>query len=95
MDGKYTFWGMIIAALITVLGSYYIFYESKEVKKVEEKNKVEKIKQEIKESKANLIISKTYLPSVNTELDSIFFTQITNNSVNNAKDISIKINLKI
>ncbi len=32
MDGKYTFWGMVLAALITVAGSVYIYNGKEELK---------------------------------------------------------------
>lgn len=86
---KYGFWGTVIAALITGAIGLYIHLDGKA-----ETTKVAKSKQEADKSKdtANLTISNVYVPPINTSLDSAFFVQIQNNSLNVAKDVVVKIN---
>ena len=86
---KYGFWGTVIAALITGAIGIYIHLDSKA-----EATKIMESKQEADKSKdtANLTISNVYVPPVNTSLDSSFFVQIQNNSLNVAKDVKVKIN---
>lgn len=86
---KYGFWGTVIAALITGAIGVYIHLDGKT-----EATKISASKQQADKSKdtANLTISNVYVPPINTSLDSSFFVQIQNNSLNVAKDVVVKIN---
>jgi len=86
---KYGFWGVVIAAVITGAIGLYIHLDGKA-----EAAKFADSKQEADKSKntANLTISNIYVPPINTSLDSAFFVQIQNNSLNLAKDVVVKIN---
>ena len=86
---KYGFWGVVIAAVITGAIGLYIHLDGKA-----EAEKFADSKQEADKSKntANLTISNIYVPPINTSLDSAFFVQIQNNSLNLAKDVVVKIN---
>jgi hypothetical protein len=85
---KYGLWGAIVAALITGGVALYIHYDGKseEKKIIELEKKADKAK-----DTANLTIRNVYLPPINTSLDSIFFAEITNNSLNVAKDLRVKL----
>lgn len=86
---KYAFWGTVIAALITGAIGLYIHLDGRA-----EATKISELRQEADKSKdtANLTISNVYVPPINTSLDSSFFVQIQNNSLNVAKDVVVKIN---
>jgi hypothetical protein len=60
--------------------------KSEEKKIIELEKKADKAK-----DTANLTIRNVYLPPINTSLDSIFFAEITNNSLNVAKDLRVKL----
>lgn len=92
MDGKYTFWGMIIAALITGGITFYLDYNSKKVEEEKEKERLAKIEEEKKSSFSKLNINEILLPSINTELDSFFYLKISNDSYNDATNVNLKIN---
>jgi hypothetical protein len=85
---KYGLWGAIVAALITGGVALYIHNDGKseEKKIIELEKKADKAK-----DTANLTIRNVYLPPINTSLDSIFFAEITNNSLNVAKDLRVKL----
>jgi hypothetical protein len=86
---RYGLWGAIMAAVITGAVALFIHFDEKS-----EKEKIEKLERKADQSKntANLTISNVYLPPINTVMDSAFFVEISNNSLNIAKDLSIKIN---
>lgn len=92
MEGKYNFWGVIIGALITGAITYYIYYDNKQEEVQKEKERIAKIEEEKKSSIARVSIEELFLPSINTELDSVFYLKLSNNSYNDAKDLDIKIN---
>ena len=85
---KYGLWGAIVAALITGGVALYTHYDSKseEKKLIELEKKADKSK-----DTANLTIRNVYLPPINTSLDSVFFAEVTNNSLNIAKDLQVKV----
>ncbi len=86
---KYAFWGAVIAAVITGAIGLYIHLDGKA-----EERKVTEAKKTAEQSKdtANLTISNVYVPPINTSIESAFFAQVENNSLNIAKDITVKIN---
>jgi hypothetical protein len=86
----YTFWGTIIAAVITGAIGLYIHIDEKN-ENIQEVIKKEKTHEQPKDT-AHLTISNVYLPPINTSLESSFFVEIENNSLNVAKDINVKIN---
>lgn len=88
-SAKYAFWGAVIAAVITGGIGLYIHLDGKA-----EKRKVAEMKKVAEQSKntATLTISNVYVPPINTSIESAFFVQIENDSLNIAKDITIKIN---
>lgn len=92
MEGKSAFWGTILASIITVAGSYYIYYDDKREEKKKIKAEIAKVEQEKKNSIARVSIEEIFLPSINTEMDSMLFLKLSNNSYNDAKDLNIKIN---
>lgn len=88
-SARYGLWGAILAAALTGAVALYIHFDDKS-----EKERVEKLERTADQSKdaANLTISNVYLPPVNTSIDSAFFAEISNNSLNVAKNITVKIN---
>lgn len=88
-SAKYAFWGVVIAAVITGAIGLYIHLDGKA-----EDKKVTEAKKAAEQSKdtANLTISNVYVPPINTSIESAFFAQIQNNSLNIAKDITVKLN---
>jgi Ca2+/Na+ antiporter len=92
MESKYAFWGAILAALITGAFSYYIYYDNKKEELKQEKERIAKIEEEKKSSIARVNIDELFLPAINTELDSVFYLKLSNNSYNDVKDLDIKIN---
>ncbi len=66
----------------------YTHYDGKseENKIAEQEKKADKAK-----DTANLTIRNIYLPPINTSLDSIFFAEVTNNSLNIAKELRVKL----
>lgn len=88
-SAKYSLWGTLIAALIAAIVALYIHYDGKSEKKAQ--IALEKVAEASKKT-ANLKISNVYYPPVNTQLDSVFFAEITNSSLNDAKDLNFKMN---
>ncbi|MFK5894765.1 MAG: hypothetical protein QM504_16215 [Pseudomonadota bacterium] len=89
ISGKYALWGTVAAAVLTAAVALYIHYDGKsEQKKAEELQR----KADKSEKTANLTISNVYLPPINTNIESAFFAEITNNSLNVADDVQVKIN---
>ncbi|MDQ6990104.1 MAG: hypothetical protein Q9M11_00010 [Mariprofundaceae bacterium] len=88
-SAKYAFWGVILAALISGGIGLYIYSDGKS-----ESKKTQELEVNANKSKdtANLTISNVYLSPINTKIDSVFFAEISNKSLNPAKDLSIKIN---
>ena len=84
----YGLWGAVLAALITGAIGLYIHYDGKS-----EQKKIQELEKKADQSKdtANLTISNVYLPPVNTSMDSVFFAEVTNNSLNVAKDLEVKL----
>jgi hypothetical protein len=94
-SAKYAFWGTVFAAIITGAIGLYIHLDGKEDKtKIIEQQRIIEQKKEAEQSKntASLNISKVNMPPINTSQDSSFFVEIKNNSLNIAKDITVKIN---
>lgn len=81
--------GTILAAIITGAIALYIHYDSKTEL---EKTKEIEIKADKSKDTANLTISNVYVPPINTDIESSFFVKIENNSLNDAKNLNIKIN---
>jgi hypothetical protein len=88
-SAKYSLWATLIAALIAAIVALYIHYDGKSEKKVQ--IALEKAVNESNKT-ANLKVSNIYVPPINTELDSVFFAEVSNRSLNNAKDLNFKIN---
>jgi hypothetical protein len=88
-SAKYSLWATLIAALIAATVALYIHYDGKSEKKAQ--IALEKAANE-SNKKANLKVSNIYVPPINTKLDSVFFAEISNNSLNNAEDLNFKIN---
>ena len=87
-SAKYALWGALLAAIITGGVTLYIYYDGKsEEKKIIELEK----KADREEDTANLTIKNVYLPPINTKIDSVFFVEVSNNSLNTAKDLKVKI----
>lgn len=86
---KYTFWGAVIAAFITGSIALYIHLDGKAAQN-KEVNVTGKL--EGPNDAARLVISNTYVPPVNTSIDSAFFVEVINYSQITAKDVNIKIN---
>lgn len=88
-SAKYAFWGAVMAAVITGAIGLYIHLDGKTEQKriIEQKNEADQSK-----DTANLTISNVYVPPINTSQDSSFFFEISNNSLNVAKNINVKIN---
>ena len=72
----YGLWGAVLAALITGAIGLYIHYDGKA---------------DQSKDTANLTISNVYLTPINTSMDSVFFAEVTNNSLNVAKDLTVKL----
>ncbi|PCJ33757.1 MAG: hypothetical protein COA75_14800 [Cellvibrionales bacterium] len=88
-SAKYTFWGAVLAAVISgAIGLYIHLDGQEEEKEIAIKNAAA----EKSKDTARLTISNVYVPPINTLQQSSFFAQINNNSLNIAKDISVKIN---
>jgi len=86
---QYGLIGAILAAVISGAIALYIHYDGKsEQKKIAEQ---EKIANQSKDT-SNLTITNVYVPPVNTTMESAFYAEISNNSLNDAKDLEIKIN---
>jgi len=87
-SAKYGLWGAILAAVITGGVALYTHYDGKseEKKTIELEKKADKAK-----DTANLTIRNVYLPPINTSIDSVFFAEVTNNSLNVAKDLRVKL----
>ena len=88
-SAKYAFWGVIIAALITGAIGLYVHLDGKNEQKriIEQKKEADKSK-----DTANLTISNVQVPPINTSQNSSFFAEIENNSLNIAKDVTVRIN---
>lgn len=87
-SAKYALWGALLAAIITGGVTLYTYYDGKsEEKKIIELEK----KADREEDTANLTIKNVYLPPINTKIDSVFFVEVSNNSLNTAKDLKVKI----
>ena len=89
---KYSIWSVIIAAIITGGVALYIHFDGKN-----NKSETEEIRKQANQSKdtANLTIINVFLPPVNTKLESAFYAEITNNSLNAANDIQVTLNFGI
>ncbi|MCJ8339764.1 MAG: hypothetical protein MJK10_14950 [Pseudomonadales bacterium] len=88
-SAKYGFWGALIAAAITGAIGLYIHLD----RKAEDKKVVEATKTaEQSKNTARLTISNIYVPPINTSIESAFFAQIQNNSLNIAKDVVVRLN---
>ena len=86
--GHYALWGAILAALITGAVGLYIHYDGNlEQKKTQESEE----RADQSKDTANLTISNVYLPPVNTSIESVFFAEVKNNSLNTAKDLEVKL----
>jgi len=88
-SAKFGLIGAIIAALITGAIALYIHFDTNSEQ--EKIAALEKQANKVKET-ANLTISDIFLPEINTKLKSPFFVKISNNSLNDAKNLNIKIN---
>ena len=86
---KYGLWGAIVAALITGAITLYIHYDGKSEKQ-KEAQKVLSIDQTKKTAK--LKVKEVYLPPVNTRLDSVFYSEIANESLFDAEKVEFSIN---
>ncbi|GAB2895415.1 hypothetical protein ACCI51_04130 [Microbulbifer echini] len=88
-SAKYGFWGAVIAAAITGVIGLYIHLDGKA-----EDKKIAEAKKAAEQSKdtASLTISNVYVPPINTSIESAFFAQIQNNSLNVAKDVVVRLN---
>ena len=88
-SAKYGLIGTIIAAMIAGFIALYIHNDTKS-----EQQKILELEKKANKSKntANLNISDIFLPEINTKLESAFFIKITNDSLNDAKDLNVKIN---
>ena len=87
-SAKYGLWGVLLAALITGGITLYTYYDGKsEEKKIIELEK----KADREKDTANLTITNLYLPPINTKIDSAFFVEVSNNSLNTAKDLKVKL----
>ena len=88
-SAKYGLIGAIIAALISGIIALYIHFDT--ISKKEKMAAIEKQANKAKET-ANVTISDIFLPEINTKMKSPFFVKISNNSLNDAKNLNIKIN---
>jgi len=88
-SASYTLWGTILAAIITGAIALYIHFDSKT-----EQQKIHEVEVKADKSKdtANLTITDIYMPPINTKIESSFFVNVANNSLNDAKKLNIKIN---
>lgn len=84
----YGLWGAVLAALITGAIGLYIHYDGKSEQK---KNQELEKKADQSKDTANLTISNVYLTPINTSIDSVFFAEVTNNSLNVAKNLIVKL----
>ncbi|PTP10071.1 hypothetical protein [Vibrio splendidus] len=97
MDTKsaiYTCLGAIFASAITAGVMYYNNERTLEAKIGEaEKQRVELRKQVVDNKKlAKILISNTYVPRINTNIDSVFYTEISNESENTSNNTLLTIN---
>ncbi len=88
-SAKYTFWGVVLAAAIPGAIGLYIHLDSQ---KEEKEIVMAKAKAEKSKDIAKLTISNVYVPPINTVQPSSFFAKISNNSLNPAKDVIVKLN---
>lgn len=87
-SAKYGLWSALLVALITGGVTLYTHYDGKsEEKKIIELEK----KADREKDTANLTIKNVYLPPINTKIDSVFFVEVSNNSLNAAKDLKVKL----
>lgn len=88
-SAKYGLIGTIIAAIIAGAIALYIHNDTKS-----EQQKIAEIEKKANKSKdtANLTISNVFMPEINTKIESSFFMKISNNSLNDAKNLNVKIN---
>jgi len=97
MDTKaaiFTCIGAIVASAITAGVMYYNNERTLQTKIHEaEKQRVELRKQVVENKKlAKILISNTYVPRINTNIDSIFYTEISNESENPSNNMLLTIN---
>lgn len=88
-SAKYGLIGTIIAAIIAGAIALYIHNDTKS-----EQQKNAEIEKKANKSKdtANVTISNVFMPEINTKIESSFFMKISNNSLNDAKNLNVKIN---
>ena len=97
MDTKsaiYTCLGAIVASAITAGVMYYNNERTLEARIDEaEKQRIELRKQIVDNKKlAKILISNTYVPRINTNIDSVFYTEISNESENTSNNTLLTIN---
>lgn len=87
-SAKYGLWGALLAALITAGVTLYTYYDGKS-----EEKKITELEEQADREKetANLTIKNLYLPPINTKIDSVFFVEVSNNSLNPANDLKVKL----
>lgn len=87
-SAKYGLWGAVLGAIITGVVTLYIHYDGgTEIEKKQEQEK----KADQNKDTANLTISDIYLPPINTSIDSSFFVEVSNKSLNVAKELKVKL----
>jgi hypothetical protein len=97
MDTKaaiFTCIGAIVASAITAGVMYYNNERTLQTKIHEaEKQRLELRKQAVENKKlAKVVISNTYVPRINTNIDSVFYTEISNESENTSNSTLITVN---
>ena len=97
MDTKsaiYTCVGAIVASTITAAAMYFTNERTLEEQRIEsDRQRIEERRVAVEnKSLAKIYILNTYVPRINTNIDSVFYTEIANESGNQANDLLVTVN---